>query len=190
MCLSVSLPRMEESKSNVHPTFGISNGQPKHKKEWVARQGKVLFGGLIFHRYMRKGKRPPSHTHLPNVTKSVFAFSSYAYKILATLQPSIPSTRCWDFPSSLGCLVPSPPQTWIWTFGTTFPLLLLLSCLIFSAHIPPTLCMGSRSFKSNLCLFVCPSFLGFHCIQACRPPLDWKIKSLKVLWRFWKVTTF
>jgi hypothetical protein len=63
----------------------------KTLKGMSGKARKSAIGGLILHRYMRKGKRPPSHTHLPNVTKSVFAFSSYAYKILATLQPSIPT---------------------------------------------------------------------------------------------------
>jgi hypothetical protein len=110
VCLSVRLPHMEESKSNVRPTFGISNGQPKHKKEWVARQGKSAIGGLILHRYVRKGKRPPSHTHLPNVTKSVFAFSSYAYKILATLQPSIPTPGVEVSQAHLDAWSQAPPQ--------------------------------------------------------------------------------
>jgi hypothetical protein len=41
--ISLSLPpAYRGSKSNVHPTFGISNGQRKHERnEW---QGKVLVG--------------------------------------------------------------------------------------------------------------------------------------------------
>ncbi len=73
-----------------HSGFQMVNQNIK-RNEWQGKARKSAIGGLILHRYMRKGKRPPSHTHLPNVTKSVFAFSSYAYKILATLQPSIPT---------------------------------------------------------------------------------------------------
>jgi hypothetical protein len=120
----------------------------------VAR--KSAGGGLILHRYMRKGKRPPTPPTKCHKICVFWPFHHMARK-LATLQPSIPSPGVeisqahldgWSQapkPESGHLGRPSPP-----------PLLFNFLCTYtYSAWV---------SFKNNICF--CPCFLGFHCIPS------------------------
>jgi len=132
---SVCLSRVYRgSKSNVHPTFGISNGQRKHERnEW---QGKVLLGGLILHRHMRKGKRPPT----PPPTKChkiCFGLFIIVARKLPTLQPSIPSP-CVEISQAHLDGRSQAPKPESGHLGLTFP---SSSLVQFSLHMY-LLCMG------------------------------------------------
>ncbi len=122
--ISLSLPLLytEEARAMYTPHWGFQMVNQKHERnEW---QGKVVLGDWFSIRYMRKGKRPPTPPPPQPPTKChkiCFALFIIWLETLPTLHSAFNSkSRCWNFPSSLGWLVPSP-QTWIWTFGTTFP---------------------------------------------------------------------